>query len=332
MKKVIIVFLSVFILFVSLPFFSSATITSQVSEPKASDSIKVFVLYNHAETVGRIYYFIAGVSSDYKNTFSVNFYCGQNDTWKYSATYRRYSNDTTYTLADYTILQYDLLDGHFYYCYSRESAKVYNTSFTTAEYDHYISYDVDLSPLYTGNQSSALPQLGSVNWAQNIDYTQDIAALNALLTHISTRSDFISTELDQLWTLISQNWAWLKVTYYNTITGRWNLTNQKLDEIISLLGGGETAPTFEDHAADASQVDDYVSQENQYMEQFGSNVDDFGNTIDQAGFNLGTLTNGFAAVKLFFENFVFGFNLPYMIIFFSLVFGVFILILGKKVH
>lgn len=105
----------------------------------------------------------------------------------------------------------------------------------------------------------------------------------------------------------------------------------KLDTIIDLLGGNDVVSTMPSYNDEASQVDQYVSAEGGYMDSFDRNIDSFGSVIGDAGSHLQSVSGGFSAVKLLFENFVLSFNLPYLLIFFSLVFGVFILILGKRV-
>ena len=118
--------------------------------------------------------------------------------------------------------------------------------------------------------------------------------------------------------------------YYRRNHEDLNNISSQLHDIYELLGGGETVETFPDNSEMESNVDDYISEEHSYLDQYDDGLSEFNNQIDEAESYLSDFGNGFAAVKMIFENFVLGMPLAYIIILFSLVFGVVVLILGKR--
>lgn len=105
----------------------------------------------------------------------------------------------------------------------------------------------------------------------------------------------------------------------------------KLDQIISLLGGNEVITTLPQETGASQAVSDYADAEQGYMESFGDSLDDMDNVFSEVDNQLTTWSNGFSFIRNIFEQFVSGFGMPYMVLLFSLSFGIIVLILGRRV-
>lgn len=105
----------------------------------------------------------------------------------------------------------------------------------------------------------------------------------------------------------------------------------KLDQVISLLGGNEVITTLPQETGASQAVSDYADAEQGYMDSFGDSLDDMDNVFSEVDNQLTTWSNGFSFIRNIFEQFVSGFGMPYMILLFSLSFGIIVLILGRRV-
>lgn len=122
-----------------------------------------------------------------------------------------------------------------------------------------------------------------------------------------------------------RDWLWEEYPDYA------NQIITKLDSILSALNGGADTETFPSDPAVSDGISGYVDSESGYMNNFENNlgqIEDQFSAVDN-GFN--SVSSAFAFVKNIFESFVSGFTPSYLVILFSLSFGVVVLIIGRKV-
>ena len=318
-----------------LPSFALVVVDSRISEPVEAPNIKYFVLYNADGTIGRLYQFIAyGFDVQY-DTFYVTFYAEPNGNWSYLGNYTKYNpSSNTSSSQSYMIIQYDLVDGHFYYSYNRNSNNIYSTSFAISNYKYYLSYGCEYAPNYTGNVQNKMPQLGSVMWNDDTDYTTDFQAINTLLSALYNRLDLTYQDIDAILLNLNNFFSWFKSTYYSTITGKWDLTNNNLNTIISYLRqliDGSNNPTLPNQDSFNNGVDGYISSESGYIDNFNNSINDIGSQFDFASEKIGSFSSTFAFINNVFNTFIPSSSMPYVIIFISLSFGLIVLLLGRKV-
>lgn len=109
-----------------------------------------------------------------------------------------------------------------------------------------------------------------------------------------------------------------------------NNISSQLNDIYELLGGGQTTESMPDNSEAESNIDNYINEESSYMSNFEDGINDFEELASDAQQQINGISNGFGAVKQIFETFVIGMPATYIVILFSLIFGIVVLILGKR--
>ena len=114
-------------------------------------------------------------------------------------------------------------------------------------------------------------------------------------------------------------------------TWRQSISSQ-LDSILSVLRGDENQTTLPVDQEVGSQVDDYVSAEADIVNQLDSAGGQIDTVFNEAESQFSTASSGFTFIKYLLERFVFNVPQLYIIVFFSLTFGIVVLIIGRSMN
>ena len=192
------------------------------------------------------------------------------------------------------------------------------------------------------SSSPASYSLLQVTWSDTIDYKSDFTALNILLEQWSSTDQDFQSVVKTLLTNISNSessfFSWFRSSYYNAETGYWDSVllqfdraNTALYNIYQALGGGQEQTTIAGETELYQGVNDLHDSESQYLGSVDSNNEQIGQYGDLALREAnGSLTNGFVFVKGIFDE-VISYKPNMILMVFVLVFGVIMLILGKRV-
>lgn len=196
----------------------------------------------------------------------------------------------------------------------------------------------------SGNGFSNVP-LKQIAWSDTIDYSTDfgqletlITATNSYLNSIDSRflsfDTYLRSHFDIALSDINDTVSFLYaqfVQYRVQFSQEAATIEGQLDEIISLLGGGQTTQALDPETGFANSVDEYQSQESSLLNGVDNRVNEMNDLVSSADGQLEGLADGFTLVKNVFYYFIEEQSLPFTLLFFSLVFGLFITLIGKKV-
>lgn len=105
-----------------------------------------------------------------------------------------------------------------------------------------------------------------------------------------------------------------------------------LQSILSVLRGDGVQPSLPSDQEVASNVDEYVSAEGDIIGRMDSVDSDLDSVFDDAGDGFSENASGFGFIKHLLETFVFGISPLYIVVFFSLTFGVVVMIIGRSLR
>lgn len=105
-----------------------------------------------------------------------------------------------------------------------------------------------------------------------------------------------------------------------------------LQSILSVLRGDNVQPSLPSDQEVGSNVDEYVSAEGDIIGRMDSVNSDLDNVFDDAGDGLSANASGFGFIKHLLETFVFGISPLYIVVFFSLTFGLVVMIIGRSLR
>lgn len=114
-------------------------------------------------------------------------------------------------------------------------------------------------------------------------------------------------------------------------TWRSSVSSQ-LDSILSVLRGDESQTTLPVDDEVESQVNDYVSAEADIVNQLDSANGQIDSVFGEAESQFSTASSGFTFIKYLLEKFVFNVPQLYIVVFFSLTFGIVVLIIGRSMN
>ena len=225
-------------------------------------------------------------------------------------------------------------------------SRSYTIPIPTNDRQYYLDFSL-VNPASEGVWSSGINWINfqtflplSITWAETPDYTSDFAAFDSYLSDISqdvsdiaddvsTQLSLINQRLSSLVTAFNTNWSWFKTTYYNYISGRWTMLESKLDEIISLLDD-QNATTIHVDESYADDINGFVQNEHNVMSQASIDSNELNSNINAAFDELPSFQNGFQLIRNVFDAFVTQVPQVYIVLLFSLVFGIVLTVIGKK--
>lgn len=105
-----------------------------------------------------------------------------------------------------------------------------------------------------------------------------------------------------------------------------------LQSILSVLRGDGVQPSLPSDQEVGSNVDEYVSAEGDIIGRMDSVNSDLDNVFDDASDGLSDNASGFGFIKHLMEMFVFNISPLYIVVFFSLTFGVIVMIIGRSLR
>ena len=105
-----------------------------------------------------------------------------------------------------------------------------------------------------------------------------------------------------------------------------------LQSILSILRGDGVQPSLPSDQEFGSNVDEYISAEGDIIGHMDSVDSDLDSVFDDAGDGFTENASGFGFIKHLLEMFVFGVSPLYIIVFFSLTFGVVVMIIGRSLR
>lgn len=265
----------------------------------------------------------------------------------------RFTNKCKYPINCY-INTYDVVDGSYIRSYSTtvnagslDTPSIHNYNLVLSDASTYGIYQ---SGFFSRDGITTYPEL-RISWSDTIDYSLDFFVLrsgittiveglalvqgnqniaNSTLSTISSNTSSILSAINTFYTLVSDNFTWLKTTYYNSIIQKWDINKNQLDTIISLIEGNG-ATTYPANPSVSDSVDSFVSQEDAFFSSFddaGSQID---GVFDEAISQFSENSNGFSFIRMLLETFVFNVPSSYIIVFVSLTFGMIIMIIGRVV-
>lgn len=242
-----------------------------------------------------------------------------------------YYNMSTETRNIY-IYKYDVVSGQLIsnYMTTQSPTSVFTYNITINDM---FDYGIWTSGVIMKNSLANVPML-PISWSDTIDYSSDFSAiislLNNLYSQLTTLNIRVSDIKDYIQLIFEQDgdhYYWLRNNFFNTITGKWDLTNYKLDQIINILSDSSitTIPVDESYS---DEVDSYVSEEHSMMDNAASGIEDLSLQFNDVDSIFDLFSDGFTLIRYCWA-FVFDGPSAYVFLI-SAIFGVVLTIIGKR--
>ena len=227
-----------------------------------------------------------------------------------------------------------LLDQHVF---SLDNDGLFNYDYTAFSSYHYYWAKGNLSVINLGSYGLLRPiwnddYVTNYNLSQiveslqngfNLSITTELATYNQLQTFYNLFDTY-----KNLWTSWSQN----NIQLLNQQLIALSNIQNKLQQLLDNLGVGQTQPNFEENTGFSNDVEDLESRQHSIIDQFDNldiPLDLAFNSVD--GY-IGSLRAPLLFIKSIFDTFIPDGSLPWIIIFFSLVFGLIATLIGKKIR
>lgn len=185
---------------------------------------------------------------------------------------------------------------------------------------------------YIDQLEGYLDQVESLLTTANTLTTTLTTTLHTDLNTTNTRLNTINTTLTNIYNKCSDIYT-MTSNIYNTCNSILNYTisnNDALWRIYALLGGEKPTPTFPNESEASNEVSNYHQAEDSFMDALDEGQSDIDNAFGVVGDAFTSLSNGFNFVKNIFEVFILQINWTYVLVFFTLTFGLITLLIGRK--
>lgn len=303
----------------------------------------IYVAYPPAyETQGKI----DTVLNEYEGDTVNQFYC--NLSGVSGNALLTFTNKSDYPVNVY-INKYDVITGAYVSNYSATvnagSVDQPSVHTHTLNLNSATTYGIYQSGFLSRDGITVFPVL-RISWSDTIDYTSDILSIEngvnqivgsassavSILGGISSTTQSILSQIQAFYTLVADNWTWLKTTFYNTLNQKWDITNSYLLSIYNLLN--ETDETYLIDA-DTSQLNEMESAKNALVvtDQNGNNVDPAQAAavgLSEAASQIGSLSTPVQTINGLMQSIVFDKPILLLPLIVGLGLGLMVTILGKN--
>ena len=187
------------------------------------------------------------------------------------------------------------------------------------------NYDVqsDIINDYLDNYDSWLDQIEShlsTIQLQDLDnwynYMLQVTAIQSYIDDIEMNQSSILNEIRSQCTLIQS---------------KIDRTNTLLYDLYVLLGGTASQTTRPAESTLHNKVNEHNSQEDRYMQDFDSEMTNLNQKFNDVSSQFTNFSSTFLFVRNVFESFISNYSYTYIVLIFSLTFGLLITIIGKRI-